>query len=281
MNIDPILPEEVLSNTPSRKDGIDFTEELMHRVFGCELIQEAGILMKLPQVVMATGQNIFHRFFYRKSFKRYDAFTVAMGCILLACKIEEKPKYLRDVVFVFHHMYQRRKNLKLKPLELGGERYTSWKNELITIERFLLKELGFSFYSVLDHPHKYILYYIKMLNGTKELAQVAWNYLNDSLRLDLCLRYPAQEIACAAVFMASRKCDFPLPDSDEHESVHENGLSDSSLSAGNPRKSVCWWMLMTNDKKRILTICEAILELYRIPKVREIIKVFRKETCMY
>ena len=244
-----LLPDSILDNSPSLKDKIDPTEELLYRVYGCELIQEAGILLKLPQVVMATGQNIFHRFFYRKSLERFDSFTVAMGSILLASKIEEKLKYLRDIIFVFHHIYQRRKCLKLKPLELGGVRYSEWKNELITIERYLLKELGFSFYNILDHPHKYILYYVKMLDGTSELSQIAWNYLNDSLRLDLSLRYPAEEIACTAIYMAARKCNFPLPN--------------------NPP----WWSLMIADKNRMLLICDKILELYHMPKVNFIDRI--------
>ena len=245
-----LLPDSILDSSPSQKDLIDPKEEFLYRVYGCELIQEAGILLKLPQVVMATGQNIFHRFFYRKSFERFDSFTVAMGCILLASKIEEKLKYLRDIIFVFHHIYQRRKCLKLKPLELGGVRYTEWKNELITMERYLLKELGFSFYNILDHPHKYILYYVKMLEGSSELSQIAWNYLNDSLRLDLSLRYPAEEIACAAIYMAARKCDFALPD--------------------NPP----WWSLMMVDKSRLLLICDKILELYHMPKVLIIVPFY-------
>lgn len=61
----PLLPADLLQPSPSRADGVDPTEELMHRAFGCELIQEAGILLRLPQVVMVTGQNLLHRFFYR------------------------------------------------------------------------------------------------------------------------------------------------------------------------------------------------------------------------
>jgi hypothetical protein len=239
-----LLPDSILELSPSQKDGIDPMLELLHRVYGCELIQEAGILLKLPQVVVATGQNIFHRFYYRKSLERFDSFTVAMGCILLASKIEEKLKYLRDIIFVFHHIYQRRKVLKFNPLELGGVRYTEWKTELITMERYLLKELGFSFYNILDHPHKFVLYYVKMLDGSAELSQIAWNYLNDSLRLDLSLRYSAEEIACAAIYMAARKIEFPLPD--------------------NPP----WWTLMMSDEDRLLSICDRVLELYHMPKVK-------------
>jgi hypothetical protein len=239
-----LLPESLLNDdTPSVKDGIDRNEELLYRVWGCELIQEAGILLGLPQVVTVTGQNIFHRFYYRKSLRRFDAFTVAMGSVLLASKVEEKLKYLRDIIFVFHDMYQRRKQLKRKVLELGGLRYSDWKNELIMMERFLLKELGFSFYHIMDHPHKYILYYIKLLNGSAELAQVAWNYLNDSSRLDLALRYPANDIACAAIYMAARKTSSPLPEDPP------------------------WWSLMITDKQRMLLICEEILGLYHMPKL--------------
>lgn len=119
-----LLPPELLAQSPSCRDGVDSTEELLHRAFGCELIQEGGILLRLPQVVMATAQNLFHRFFYRcdesidfsvfmlnglcidfdnirKSLKRFDVFSVAMGTLLLSSKIEEKPKILREVLMLF------------------------------------------------------------------------------------------------------------------------------------------------------------------------------------
>ena len=141
-------------------------------------------------------------------------------------------------------MYQRRKSLKLKPLELGGVRYTEWKEELIMIERYLLKELGFSFYHIMDHPHKYILYYVKLLDGSPELAQASWNYLNDSSRIDISLRYPAKDIACCAIFMAARKISYSLPEDPP------------------------WWGLMDVESSLLYHICNLILELYSIPKVR-------------
>ena len=38
---------------------------------GCELIQQGAILLKLPQTAAATGQILFQRYFYQKSFVRY------------------------------------------------------------------------------------------------------------------------------------------------------------------------------------------------------------------
>ena len=63
-----LLPRSILDEpTPSAKDGVAAKVETLQRMWGCTVICEAGCLLKLPQVVMATAQNLFHRFFWRKS----------------------------------------------------------------------------------------------------------------------------------------------------------------------------------------------------------------------
>lgn len=71
---------------------------------------------------------------------------------------------------------------------------------------------------------------------------MSWNYINDSMRLDLSLRYPAQVIACAAIYLSARILNIKLPES--------------------------WWNVMTDDINNIHVICDRILELYHIPKVK-------------
>lgn len=187
---------------------------------------------------------MFHVF--RKSLKRFDAFSIAMGSFLLAAKVEESFKTLREVLFAFHFVYGKRKGLYLKPMELGGQQYTSWKNELIMMERYILKELGFSLYNIMDHPHKYILYFIKVLNGSEQLANVAWGYLNDSMRLDLSLRFQAQTIACAAIYLAARKLGISLPGDGEEGS---------------------WWEVFSANTADLLFCSNEILTVYDMPKV--------------
>ena len=48
-----LLPEVKLDQTPSQNDGLDRETETDLRILGCELIQTAGILLKLPQVSSA------------------------------------------------------------------------------------------------------------------------------------------------------------------------------------------------------------------------------------
>lgn len=45
-----LLPEDRLSPTPSMQDGLAYEVEVDLRIIGCEMIQTAGILLKLPQV---------------------------------------------------------------------------------------------------------------------------------------------------------------------------------------------------------------------------------------
>ena len=41
------LSDEQLEDSPSRRDGIPEEVEYRQRIFGCELVQEGGILLKM------------------------------------------------------------------------------------------------------------------------------------------------------------------------------------------------------------------------------------------
>lgn len=45
-----IIPNERLINTPSSRDGMSHDLEVDLRIVGCEYIQSAGLLLRLPQV---------------------------------------------------------------------------------------------------------------------------------------------------------------------------------------------------------------------------------------
>ncbi|XP_067945584.1 cyclin-L1-like [Watersipora subatra] len=205
-----LLSEEKLSPTPSMQDGLDSEIEQDLRILGCELIQTAGILLKLPQVAMATGQVLFQRFYYCKSFVNHNMDIVAMAAVNLAAKIEEAPRRIRDVINVFHHMKQIRQKRLLTPLILD-EHYVKLKNDVIKAERRLLKELGFCVH--VQHPHKLIMMYLKVLNqdNNKQLVQKAWNNMNDSFRSNVFVRFHPETIAAACIYLAARQVKVPLP----------------------------------------------------------------------
>lgn len=237
-----LLPEAVFKETPSQTDGLDIETETDLRILGCEMIQTAGILLKLPQVAMATGQIYLQRFYYSKSFVRYPMETMAMGSIYLASKVEEKPCRIRDVINVFHHIKQVRAQKNISPL-IVDQNYIEMKNQVIKAERRILKELGFCVH--VKHPHKLIVVYLQLLQYEKnrQLMQMAWNYMNDALRTDVFMRFHPETIACACIYLTARKIGLPLPN--------------------NPH----WFSLFKVPEEDIKEVSVRILQLYKRVKV--------------
>ena len=213
------MPNEVYipPNTvsPSELDGLPLEDERKFRSYSCELIMDAGILLKMPVVTMATAQSILHRFYFRKSFLKCEILTVATACLFLAGKIEENPRKLKDVISVFDYVNKTKKLNYQRPipvLDLNSFVFTDLKTEIIDAERFILKELGFSTDKISQlNAHKYIYFYLKLLKGSKQLAQKSWNYVNDAYRTVVVVCFPPNVIACSAIYLAARMIDFPLP----------------------------------------------------------------------
>lgn len=236
-----LLSDNKLQETPSQHDGLNKEIETDLRILGCELIQIAGILLKLPQVAMATGQVLFQRFYYSKSYLRHNMETTAMSCIYLASKIEEAPRRIRDVINVFHHIKQMRGQKPIHPMILDSS-YIALKNQVIKAERRVLKELGFCVH--VKHPHKLIVMYLQVLGyeQNQRLMQMAWNFMNDSLRTDVFVRYNPESIACACIYLTARKINLPLPN-------HPT-----------------WYGVFNVSEEDILDISYKIMDLYRRPK---------------
>ncbi|XP_025205218.1 cyclin-L1-like isoform X1 [Melanaphis sacchari] len=237
-----LLPKEKLTSTPSMIDGLDFETEVDLRIVGCEWIQTAGMLLKLPQVAMATGQVLFQRFYYTKSFVRHPMEITAMACTCLASKVEESPRRIRDVINVYHHIRQVLNQKLISPLVLD-QNYVQKKMQVIKAERRVLKELGFCVH--VKHPHKLIVMYLQALGFEKHqsIMQMSWNYMNDSLQTDVFVQFYPETIACACIYLSARKLKIPLP------------------------KRPAWYSLFNSNETDIQDICRKILKLYLRPKV--------------
>ncbi|KAG9292132.1 hypothetical protein G9A89_005276 [Geosiphon pyriformis] len=206
-----ILTFDQLETTPSRKDGISEELEDALRQLGCEFIQSAGILMKLPQVAMATAQVLFQRFFYVASLKKFSALDIGMGALFLASKVQESPSKIRDLINVYHYLIIRYQNTPHEPLEYFGQTFFEMKDAIVIAEMQILKRLGFNVHVQL--PYGLMVNYLKVLELTEheEIPQKAWGYLNDSLRTNIYVCYQPPTIACAVIWLAARMCQVKLP----------------------------------------------------------------------
>ena len=81
--------------------------------------------------------------------------------------------------------------------------YRNLKQQLLSCEMLLLQSIAFDL--KVTHPYGSLLGYVKTFDGGKNFAQIAWNFLNDSLlRTNLCLQYPPEQIAVASICLAAK-----------------------------------------------------------------------------
>jgi cyclin T len=226
-----------ISQLPSLKDGMTVKEESDKRRKTCRFIEEAGRVLKLPRVAVATAMVFFHRFYAKHSFSEHDRFEVAVACLVLAAKTEESPKKLNTVI---DECYK----LKVRGMQAGrisqpagsaapsaattgnldpkGEEFLKLKERILLLERVILHTIGFEL--SIDHPYKFMveqikkmvqrrqLEYIKPVDGTptaqiygkmlNEMVQYAMNFANDSMHTSLCLQFEPHKIATACVYLA-------------------------------------------------------------------------------
>jgi hypothetical protein len=105
-NLDVILKNP--DQTPSRQAGITPEVERLHRFHGASIIFESSRGLSLGPSTNATACTIFHRFYHSTSLIQYDVWSVAMASTLLATKVEEDAKNLKQIIEVYTNIYARR-----------------------------------------------------------------------------------------------------------------------------------------------------------------------------
>lgn len=226
-------------------------DEVNYRIFACDIIQNAGILLRLPQVALTTAQMLLQRVYHASdyTFQKYYLDVTSMAALFLAAKIEEHPRKAREVIDVFTYVISSKLR---REISLSFSQHEKIREELITAERILLKTLGFNLLS--SYPHKIVVnYYLAVVRvldpehnvwrerDNQRLLQLAWNYCNDSLRLDVFIRYSKEVVACACIQMACEDYGMLFPRSTDGRN---------------------WYCLFVTDEQEVRESIEIIRNLY-------------------
>lgn len=188
------LTRREIEKSPS-SDDMTWEEEQKLRRSYVRFLQKAGALLELPVLTICTSCVFFQRFFTQCSFSAYDPYLISQACVMLAAKAEENSRRVRDIINTTHAL----QNPGKPPLQVTQE-YWAMKEEVIKFEQLLLRVFAFDLN--VQHPHHFVLHFVRDLEGSEELASTAWCILNDSLCSTLCLQYRPEPVACAAIYLA-------------------------------------------------------------------------------
>lgn len=258
----PLASQEQIQKTPSVEDGIPKELEEDLRAFGCQLISQAGLLLKQKQVAVATAQILFQRFWYVSSMKQFGIGHMGMGALYLASKLEECPLRTRDIINVYDLLLQRTSHIlagkpdeeyEYTPMSYFGSTFYELKDAIVVAEMQLLKRLGFNMQVVL--PYGTLVNYLRLLglSGNPEVCNRAWGYLNDALQTPVYVLYQMPSIVSATILLAARQLEIALPSSSPN----------------------CWWELFDASWEDVWSICGYIMRLYRGRDPEDKLLVFR------
>ncbi|RJE22056.1 Cyclin protein-domain protein [Aspergillus sclerotialis] len=239
-----LFTDEELTRTPSQLDGMKFEAEHTSRSKGVNFITQVGIMLKLPQLTIATAAVFLHRFFMRFSMvdlpsrRGMHPYAIAATSLFLATKVEENTRRMRELVVACCRVGQKQPNLLV---DEQSKEFWKWRDTILHNEDLLLEALCFDLQ--LEQPYRLLYDFICFfgLNENKFLRNASWAFVNDSMFTVLCLQFPARTIAAAALYAAARHCDISIEDDD----------------LGRP-----WWEQINVNLSEVRRACSRLAQLY-------------------
>lgn len=137
---------------------------------------------------------------------------IAASTLYLAGKVKDDPLKIRDIINVAHNTLHRGSS----PLEIGDE-YWNMRDAIVQAELLIMRILKFEVSIV--HPHKFMLHYLRSMDGwlgkeqcnTIPIARTAASFLQDYHHDPSILEYPPQHVAVACISLALQCYGIRLP----------------------------------------------------------------------
>ncbi|MCJ1286478.1 hypothetical protein MMC26_005824 [Xylographa opegraphella] len=229
----PLATPDQLSTSSSQLDGLSSDLENSIRYTGALLTQAAGILLRLPQDIIAQAIVTFTRFYVGPegdSFRTRAAKDVSAAALYMTAKISFQPQSPRSVLNVYAYLLSSKfrslnprddricKEVDPEAYYLSEGDYLSQRSNLLLTESLILRTISFTTHVSL--PHHLALTYLQTLGTlpavptgpSKKLAQRTLAHLNTALLSPqlLYLTHQPPALAVAAIYLAAREVGVKL-----------------------------------------------------------------------
>ncbi|KAI8447067.1 cyclin-like protein, partial [Phakopsora pachyrhizi] len=200
--------------------GIDWESEFLHGR-AINWVIRISVSLQLPQLIIATASVYLHRFYMRKSVRRYSPKVMSATALFLATKIKEVPRKLEYIVRDKKTDFNN-KNFFSHMITINKQQESaSFKQQILYFEGILLRTLCFDL--AVNHLYTTLIQTVKNIHishsrirpiekslpidmadwtKAKSLAQASWGFLNDSLMTPLCVIHRLEVIATAAFLIS-------------------------------------------------------------------------------
>ena len=200
------FPTELLSESPSLKDGVDPETESTARAIGCQWIVGMASSLDLPQATVTTSCMLLQRFYYSQSLIDHHPKFTAAACLYFGCQLEETSRKPHDI-------------LKAYLVKRGEQASIITRREIQPYEKafkekthIVQRSIGFGV--IVRSPLVILEHYMNSINLGDEhhkAANRAQLYLQVSLFTDLCVRFKPETIAVACILLATEELGITMP----------------------------------------------------------------------
>ncbi|TBT99621.1 putative cyclin [Hamiltosporidium magnivora] len=108
----------------------------------CFFIKNISELLQLSHTTFCTSVFLFHKFYRKKNFIKYNNLDVAISCILVASKLEEQNCNLKRIICVYNFLKSEYFETKYQNLTVLDA--SKIKERIVLIEMNILKYFGFN-----------------------------------------------------------------------------------------------------------------------------------------
>ncbi|KAJ2713908.1 RNA polymerase II C-terminal domain kinase beta subunit [Coemansia spiralis] len=206
----PLVAEPVAAAAASGRHGLLDHPTMMAAAKGCVFIKAVARSLGLPARTIGTAQLLAHRVYIFQGSPPGSSTDVATACLLVAAKMEETIKRVRDILA--HSYVLSTRATGADPHSTPATTTDKMRPSVLAAEQFVMNAIGFDFRT--SHPH---LLYVKLAKLAKlapgphqTITATGWTILSDAFFTTLPIQYPPAVMAAGSLCLAwSLDCDAP------------------------------------------------------------------------